>query len=124
MFPRITRNILQKLQTRNLENSYLEAPPYNPPLHLSGPDTVSLRNSLFVFRNLHLPDQLLVVQGLGRLSAQDVDLTLEDGQLNFALHVLLRLFYAVSHKLTLWTVPETWSKKIHNVLYILYKTQP
>lgn len=36
-----------------------------------------------------LPDQLLVVEGLDRLSSQDVDLALEDRQLDFALHVLL-----------------------------------
>ena len=65
-----------------------------------------------------VPDQLLIVEGFGWLSAQDVDLTLDDRQLYFALHILLGLGYAVSQKLTLGTVPETWGQQGNrNVLY-------
>lgn len=56
------------------------------------------------------PDQLFVVQGLGGLPSQDVDLTLEDVQLHFALDVLLGLDDAVSDEFKLWTVPETWGE--------------
>lgn len=66
--------------------------------------THTLTHFLFCPR---LPDQLLVVKGLGGLPSQDVDLTLEDRELHFAFYFLLGLGYAVSHKLKLWTVPET-----------------
>lgn len=66
---------------------------------------------------LCLPDQLLIVKGLGWLSSKDVDLTLEDGQLYFSFHILLGFDYAVSHKITLWTVPETWGEEQHIDIY-------
>lgn len=65
-----------------------------------------------------LPDQLLIVKRLGWLSSQDVDLTLEDRQLYFALNILLGFGYAVSHKITLRTVPETWGKQGNNNILI------
>lgn len=56
---------------------------------------------------LHIhADQLLVVQGFGRLSSNDVHLTLKDRQLHATLHVLLRFINAVTDELTLRTVPE------------------
>lgn len=64
-----------------------------------------------------LPDQLFIVKGLGWLSSQDVDLTLEDRQVYFALHILLGLVYAVSHKITLRTVPETWGEQGNSNIY-------
>lgn len=64
-----------------------------------------------------LPDQRLIVKGLGWLPSQDIDLTLVDRELYFALHILLGFVNAVSHKITLWTVPETWSEKgKHNTI--------
>lgn len=53
------------------------------------------------------PDELLVVQGLGRLPAQDVHLPLEDRELHLPFHVLLGLGDAVADELTLGAVPKT-----------------
>ncbi len=63
------------------------------------------------WRVVFLPHQLLVVQGFGRLSAEDVHLTLKDRQLHATLHVLLRFINAVKDELTLRTVPEPWERE-------------
>lgn len=55
----------------------------------------------------HLPHQLLVVQGQGRLPAEDVHLALEDRQLHLPFHPLLGLGYTMADKFTLGAVPET-----------------
>ncbi len=78
--------------------------------------------SLNEWRGVFVPDQLLVVQGFGRLSSNDVHLTLKDRQLHATLHVLLRFINAVTDELTLRTVPEPWESENHSTVVYLTGT--